>query len=163
MARARSTLNRYADGLLKILKDDAEQNPEKWFRVPAAWKRGVAPEYAEPGSPDPVLCVSLNGDGDQIAGPMELGAMSIRFTFTIAVMIRATNADEAAGEMWDDIRRVLNGNRQLSAVDDPSNPTILSGYLRLGNWSIAAKDGSQGEATIEQHVIIQNTLVDSTA
>lgn len=156
MARARATKSRFVDGILQILREDAQQNPEDWFLVPQTFRRGIGSENQ--GLPDPVICVSANGTSEPISGPMEGGAVSSRMTLTIYALVRVGNADEAAAEMEADIQRVLMSNRQLRAVDDPNNPTILSGFMRLGTSEISARDGSsEGEAIIEQQVVIQNT------
>jgi hypothetical protein len=153
MARARSSLNRFADGLLKILREDAQQNPEDWFTVPRTFRRGVGPEVLSLA--DPVVCVSLNGSVEPLPGPM--GYQTSRVALEIAVLMKNGEADEAVGEMWADIGRVLMSNRQLTGVDDPNNPTILSGFMSLGTSELAARDGSsEGEATLVQQVTIQH-------
>jgi hypothetical protein len=162
MARPRSMLNRYADGLLKVLKDHSEQNPGDWYRAPMTWRRGISGAVQE--LPDPVLCVSLNGTVDPV-DLRPLGYQTSRVSLMVAVLIKDVNADVAAGEMVADIWRVLAQNRQLAAVhdpeigvDDPDEHTIAHGYLSIGPTRIAAKDDpTQGEAVIEQEVTIQYT------
>lgn len=167
MARPRSNLNRWADGLLKILKDHAEQHAGDWYRAPATYRRGVGEEMLQ--LPDPVLCVSLNGTVDPI-DVRPLGYQTSRAQMVIAVWMPSTSADVEAGEMVADLWRVLAQNRQLAleaggsaGVDDPDALTLLQGFLSIGPTRISAKDSpTQGEVIIEQEVTIQWTWAGTT-
>lgn len=167
MARARGNLNRYADGILKILKDHATTYPELWFRVPALFEREISP--AALSNPEPVLIVSLAGEGSPL-DLRPLGYQTTRHTMTIIVWIRGKGVDEAAGEMLADLWRVLAQNRQLAlsagssvGVDDPSGLTLSQGYLSIGNHRLDINDNPAApEAVIQQEVTVQWTWVGTT-
>lgn len=166
MARPRSMLNRIADGLLKVFADHAEQNAGDWFLAPNTFRRGVSEEIQ--GQADPIIAVTLNGSVE----PVDLRPLGYQTSRANLLVVYAAgrslgglNADEAAAEMVSDLWRVLAGNRQLAAVndpeagvDDPDQLTLLQGFLSIGTASISANSSpTQGEVVIEQQVTVQWT------
>lgn len=160
MAREPANLNRFADGLLEVFRRHAADTPELWATPPVSFVRDLGPEAAE--LPGPVLAVSLNGQGSALDSRY-LGAQASTYTLTVAAYIRQpVGYDTAAGDMLADLWRVIVGNPQLklppataaqtAGIDDPDEPTLVSGFMRLGDSRI---DASQGEAVVTQEVVIQ--------
>jgi hypothetical protein len=153
--RAPSTINRVADGVLEIFRKNVEDHPDKWFMIPRSWERGVGPQTI--GLSDPVFCVSLNGDSRPIAQRL-MGYGQSETTITVTIFGRHSRADYALGEMLADLWRVVMENRQLTGVDDPDNPTLLAGFIAIGNTKMASvSNPTLGEFTIEQEIVVNYT------
>lgn len=154
MNRLNAPTRRYMDGVLQILKNDAANNSGKWFDVPRTFVKEVHPLILK--NPFPIVGLGLYpGDFDPIE-PRPLGYQRSKFVFQIHAFVRGPNIYTRVLEMHYDIARVLLANRQLQGFDDPLNPTILSGFLSVGQCKLVAwSNGTAHEGRIDVPVEIQ--------
>lgn len=147
--RPEAMANRIADGIVEQIRNHANTSPHLWKKVPETLKRGL--NAKDEDGPMPLVVVSSNGTTVEQATRDNEYNRSHK-SLTVLMMTRDTSdAEGAIEDLLADVWRAIAANRQLTDIDDPTTPVLVSGRIILGNsesWALGDGAGT-GMATLD--------------